>query len=575
MKYNFVKLSVGISMLFTIFGVANAQFYPILTHFSAGYPVATGTDSNGATYYISASSGDYEEVGTVTVESGDYYWIFTEDSTYNTGYYISNNGTTPAFNGVVPNNINSFDVAGRTIYAVQFQGSQCNTSCSFPASFSDLGFAQGATSTGYRMYGFYATTSSSNFVIDQATMYSAIGYSPPATETLDNWGGAPATTTIETNSIFTNDYGDWLVSRQQVGDGGNKLYYWNVENLLGAYSAGPATSTRLKFQDMTIVASSGERFLNIVYETVGYSTNNTYACPSSVKDINGTVLANNVQSSPNTAISATYSSTFGSETHRFNVCTYDLGPTPNISEGLQFEGTIPSYRQNTNTFRVYGIFTSSYQITNVSFTTIYTFQAYINTKIQNDLVYYTKYFTPQYPISAITSSTTAQMLDECFTSLYDGLLSSATYYNLGVGLMCGIQVVIGNFFTWAFVPEEGQITFIINTTINTIKHKSPIGYLTRMGEIWSSTSTSPLPTFTVSIPFGANEYEHLTFNMDDMFQGANNLLDTTLDPIYGKSLKDVTEIMVMLLISIGVLYTIITDMSGLGLASKDRYKTQT
>ena len=53
MKYNFVKLAIGFSMLFTLSGVVNAQFYPILTHFSGG-AVATGTDSNGATYYLSA-----------------------------------------------------------------------------------------------------------------------------------------------------------------------------------------------------------------------------------------------------------------------------------------------------------------------------------------------------------------------------------------------------------------------------------------------------------------------------------------------------------------------------------------
>lgn len=568
MKTQHVKGILALLVAFSAFSTAQAQFYPILTHYSAGYPVATGTDSNGATYYLSATAGDYEEIGAISIPYTTYIWTFSEDSTYNGAQYISNNGTTPAFSGVAPLNVNSFTVDGRTIYASQFVGSQCNTGCTDPAGFADLGFAQGATSTGYRMYGFYATTSSANFAIDQATMYSAIGFSIPTSENLDNWGGAPATTTVENNSIFSNDFGDFFVSKQQTGDAGNMLYYWNAETVAGSGSGGLATSTQLKFEDMTLVASTGERYLNLIYETVGYSVGNSYACPSSVKDLGGNVLGSNIETSPNTAFHAQYASTFNSETHRFYVCIYDMGTPPNVSEGLKFNGTIPSYRQNTNTFRVYGVFTSPSIITSTSYTTIYTFQAYINTKIQN-ITYPTKYFTPTYPTTATNASTTAELVDECFSKLYEGLLSSATYYNLGVGLMCATDKVFTNMIKGMFVPKDGEVTAILTTTREQLKRKWPIGYVTRSLEIWNSTATSSLPAVTVSIPFGANEYEHLTFDMDDMFNGANNLLEDIRDPIYNKSLRDVAEPMVQLLIAIAVLYTLIADMTGLGLASAD------
>jgi hypothetical protein len=87
--------------------------------------------------------------------------------------------------------------------------------------------------------------------------------------------------------------------------------------------------------------------------------------------------------------------------------------------------------------------------------------------------------------------------------------------------------------------------------------------LNRMYTIWSTASTSSLPTITIKVPMGnATDYATLTTNFGDMLVGGVAQLNSVTSPREGKTIRQVLELPVQLLIAIAVLFTIITDLAG-------------
>jgi hypothetical protein len=114
-----------------------------------------------------------------------------------------------------------------------------------------------------------------------------------------------------------------------------------------------------------------------------------------------------------------------------------------------------------------------------------------------------------------------------------------------------------------FVPDGGQL----NDTLNNFKagflSRAPWGYFTRMYTIWQTSSTTSLPTITISVPMGnATDYQNVSANFGDMLVGGVAQLNSITGPREGKSIRDVTEPMVQLLTAIAVLFTILTDLMG-------------
>jgi hypothetical protein len=135
-----------------------------------------------------------------------------------------------------------------------------------------------------------------------------------------------------------------------------------------------------------------------------------------------------------------------------------------------------------------------------------------------------------------------------------------------------------NFTSWNTfsLPKCGAYLFVpggdyLNVTLKGLKDgvltRVPWGYFTRVVNIFNSTATSSLPTFTAHIQVGPGDsstppQETLTFDPGDMIAGGGTLLNSISDPINGKSVKDVFEPFVQLSIALSVLFTIIADLTG-------------
>lgn len=549
MILRYVKYLI-IPLLFSPF-FAYATFYPITSHFGGG-PVNTGTDANGATYYIGAGGGgDYEEIGAITLSTTDYFWVISNDSVYSAGtMYISNNGGTPQI-FAVPNNTNSFTVDGQTIYAHQFIGSQCTNTCGPPVVFSDLGVALDAS----RIYGIVSTTTSANNIVDQASMYSAIGFSgvPPA-DTPDSWNGiAPTTTNML--SAFTDELGTTFLS--QI-DSGNNYTYWDM-------SARSINSTTTQIQMLSNFENTvGERYLNLVYEKDNNSASAT--CPSWVNDKNGTTKGTNIDGT-SSGPHAFYLLNSGGINHYFYICVFDMGSAGQQFEGMNFvasgvgNGTGVPY----NTLALYrpliGIFSSSHVITGASYANAGALLTYIMGK-RGDVAVYSSLFDQDYNVNSIDATTTAMLVEGCFDDTYQGLLASTTYRNFGVGLLCGVQRYTVQIINWVFIPDTQAMTNATDILVDTFQSRAPWGYFTRVSQIWNSTSTVALPTATVHILTGPSSTEALSFDMGDVVSGGTTLLGSVRSPINNKSARDVFEPFVQLLLGIAVVFTILADLLG-------------
>jgi hypothetical protein len=114
-----------------------------------------------------------------------------------------------------------------------------------------------------------------------------------------------------------------------------------------------------------------------------------------------------------------------------------------------------------------------------------------------------------------------------------------------------------------FVPSNEQLYDTMNSFRAGFLQRAPWGYLNRMYTIWSTASTSSLPTITIKVPMGnATDYATLTTNFGDMLVGGVAQLNSVTSPREGKTIRQVLELPVQLLIAIAVLFTIITDLAG-------------
>lgn len=116
--------------------------------------------------------------------------------------------------------------------------------------------------------------------------------------------------------------------------------------------------------------------------------------------------------------------------------------------------------------------------------------------------------------------------------------------------------------SFLFVPSADQLQATIVNLSEQINNRVPIGYVTRFIAILTGKGTTTLPSFTVHAFTGTNMSTTLTFNPQDMVSGAGTILDTISGPNTGKTLKDVTQPMVQLLVAIAVIFTIFNDLTG-------------
>lgn len=156
---------------------------------------------------------------------------------------------------------------------------------------------------------------------------------------------------------------------------------------------------------------------------------------------------------------------------------------------------------------------------------------------------------------AVASSTEAQLQANAFTNGFslDACNPVSSYWNI---TDCILSM---------FTPDRD---FFANTAVQLrsgILGKAPFGYVTRLVDIFQSTTTTALPAFTAPIRIGEStttDTIYLTYDINDMVAGAGTILENVREPYSGKNFRDVFEPIVQLVVALGVLYTIIIDLMG-------------
>lgn len=112
-----------------------------------------------------------------------------------------------------------------------------------------------------------------------------------------------------------------------------------------------------------------------------------------------------------------------------------------------------------------------------------------------------------------------------------------------------------------FVPSKEGMTDVFNSVRSNVLSHKPWGYITRVFNIITSTSTAvSLPSWTAHVQTSASSSISLTFDPADMIAGAGSLLNSIRDPIYGKNTREIFEPFVQLFFAIGVIFTIVVDL---------------
>lgn len=113
-----------------------------------------------------------------------------------------------------------------------------------------------------------------------------------------------------------------------------------------------------------------------------------------------------------------------------------------------------------------------------------------------------------------------------------------------------------------FVPSGDQLSSVMTSFKNNALSKMPWGYVTRMYTILSFQGTSTLPTLAMSIPTGANTHETVHFDLTNMVTGGGTNLDSVTSNINHVTVRQVLSPFVSLMVALGVVFTIVTDLMG-------------
>jgi hypothetical protein len=91
----------------------------------------------------------------------------------------------------------------------------------------------------------------------------------------------------------------------------------------------------------------------------------------------------------------------------------------------------------------------------------------------------------------------------------------------------------------------------------------PWGYFTRVYSILTASSTQALPTLTYEFdPAGPYAGKSISFDFGDMMTGGAAVLAAVQDPVNHRTIRDVLEPVVKLLVALAVIFGIIHDLTG-------------
>lgn len=117
--------------------------------------------------------------------------------------------------------------------------------------------------------------------------------------------------------------------------------------------------------------------------------------------------------------------------------------------------------------------------------------------------------------------------------------------------------------TFLLVPGGDTLATTLEGLRQGVLIRFPWGYGTRMINIMSSTATGTPPE-AVAIPVRISETEVIDVDFDyaDLLAGGAALLDSVRDPFYDKSLRDILEPIMQLVVALAVCFIIYGDLMG-------------
>lgn len=112
-------------------------------------------------------------------------------------------------------------------------------------------------------------------------------------------------------------------------------------------------------------------------------------------------------------------------------------------------------------------------------------------------------------------------------------------------------------------PSQTALSSAYTEFQNNVATHQPWGYFTRFFSILSYPGTSTLPSYTAYIATDASTTEDvITVDPGDMIVGAGTILNGVVDPQNGLTIRQIMEPFVLLMVALGVLFTILADLLG-------------
>jgi hypothetical protein len=114
-----------------------------------------------------------------------------------------------------------------------------------------------------------------------------------------------------------------------------------------------------------------------------------------------------------------------------------------------------------------------------------------------------------------------------------------------------------------FIPDAGALNDVMTSFRDGFLTRMPWGYFTRVYSILTASSTQALPTLTYEFdPAGPYAGKSISFDFGDMMTGGAAVLAAVQDPVNHRTIRDVLEPVVKLLVALAVIFGIIHDLTG-------------
>jgi hypothetical protein len=134
---------------------------------------------------------------------------------------------------------------------------------------------------------------------------------------------------------------------------------------------------------------------------------------------------------------------------------------------------------------------------------------------------------------------------------------------------------LGTCLAVLFLPSQKDMQDLIQFAHDNFLNRAPWGYATRMVLILTNnattTASTSLPTWTITFPLIQGKLgsplsgNTLSFDMQEMLDNGSSTLNGIVDPISGKTLKEITEPYILLFIAISALIIVFHDIMGMGI----------